>query len=132
MPQSSLSILNMFKIYKHNFLHLFRFLEPGGAALRVQKKAWAGARREQRRDMITCAKSVKIGLSSFKSVLIGIRPLLEIPWNGEAARHEKLVIPRAFGSKLVRLFAQGFPPKLAKFAQGFPNLDNNSQGHSTS
>ena len=35
--------------------------------------------------MITCAKSVKIGLSSFKSVLIGIRPLLEIPWNGEAA-----------------------------------------------
>ena len=45
---------------------------------------------------------------------------------------EKLVIPRAFGSKLVRLFAQGFPPKLAKFAQGFPNLDNNSQGHSTS
>ena len=43
MPQSSLSILNMFKIYKHNFLHLFRFLEPGGAALRVQKKAWAGA-----------------------------------------------------------------------------------------
>ena len=43
MPQSSLPILNMFKIYKNNFLHFFRFLEPGGAALRVQNKAWAGA-----------------------------------------------------------------------------------------
>ena len=73
MPQSSLSIRNTFKIYKHNFLHLFRFLEPGGCPMHAEKSlGW----REQRRDMITCAKSVKIGLSGFKSVL-GIRPLLE-------------------------------------------------------
>ena len=34
----------------------------------------------------------------------------------------KLVIPRAFGSKLVRLFAQGFPSKTRKICPGISKL----------
>ena len=80
MPQSSLSILNMFKIYKNNFLHFSDFWSLGGPPYACRTKPGLA------RDMITCSKSVKIGLSGFKSVLIGIRLLLENPWNGEAAR----------------------------------------------
>jgi len=60
----------MSRIYKLNFLQFFRFLEPTGAALRAQKGSLAG--REQWRDVITCLNSVKIGLSGFKSVELGV------------------------------------------------------------
>jgi len=49
----------------------------------------------------------KIGQLGQNRSLIEIGPFMEIPWNGEAARREKLVIPRAFKSPFRAFLDQG-------------------------
>jgi hypothetical protein len=119
----------MSQVNKINFTQIFRFLGPTGAALRAQKGklGWA-----QWRDVITCLNSVKIGPSGFKSVELGVDRKFVRLWKALGMAKLRYAENWSFQglseANWCDFLPRAFTPKLAKSAQGFPNLDNNSQG----
>jgi hypothetical protein len=86
LPEHSLHGKYIFNKYKYIFAIFFDFFEPRGTSLRA-KGSLTERERETRRDHVSQNRSFgfQIGPARSKSVLIEIRPLMENPWNGEAA-----------------------------------------------
>jgi len=66
---------------------------------------------------------LKIGLSGFKSVLIGIRLLLENPWNGEAARESEGIRVLEVPGRIPAIVSGGITPpqRWSSFIHYFPS-----------
>lgn len=124
LAQSFLCMLNTFKINKSN---LSDFLERTGTSLRVPKEAWLSA---SECAVITCPQ---IGPSGFKLVLLGQIGLdLKLVRLWKTLGMAKLPVEENWSfqglseANLWVLEPRVFPPKLAKYGQGFPNLENDS------
>jgi hypothetical protein len=92
ISQNSFCIVNMFKTNANIFLEIFRFFDPTGTSLRTQKGAWLNA-KEVRRDHVPQNRSNRsFGFQIGRNrSLTEIGPLMESPWNGEAAEVELTV-----------------------------------------
>jgi len=79
-------MVNMFKINVNIFLEIFQFFDLTRTSLNAQKEPWLNA-KEVRRDHVPQNRSNRsFGFQIGRNrSLIETHPLMESPWNGEAA-----------------------------------------------